>query len=153
MLKGFARLGFGQRIQIFISIVSIGILVVAIGVVGLVFYGEFKRNLEDRVLQKSNLLADSVSAGVVFDQPESVSMMLSSLVVDDNIHSAVIYKKHGAADYRYFADYYAQEIEQPKAYQTGPSSQWVHNMYVLRLPILVDGEEVGALSSENKTRI
>ena len=145
MFKSFARLGFGQRIQIFISMVSISVLVVAIGVVGLVFYGEFKRNLEDRVLQKSNLLADSVSAGVVFDQPESVSMMLSSLVVDDNIHSAVIYKKYGAADYRYFADYFATETEGSKQYQTGPSSQWVNNMYVLRLPILVDGEEVGRI--------
>jgi len=83
MSQWYARLGFGGKIQLIINIVSISVLTLAILVIGLGFYGEFKRNLEHRVLQKSNLLADAAAVGVVFDQPESVNMLLSSLTVDE----------------------------------------------------------------------
>ena len=45
----FARLGFGQKIQLLINLVSIGALTIAITVIGLGFYGEFKSSLERRI--------------------------------------------------------------------------------------------------------
>jgi len=146
MGQWFSRLSFGKKIRLLINMVSIGVLSLAILVIGLSFYGEFKSSLEDRVLQKSNLLADAAAVGVVFDQPESVNMLLSSLAVDDGVESALVYKKYGLGDYRFFAMYTRvgnTPLEQ--AYERGPVQEWRDNTFVLRLPILVDNEEVGRL--------
>ncbi len=146
MGQWFARLGFGQKIQVLINLVSMGILTMAILAIGLGFYGEFKRNLEHRVLQQSNLLADAAAVGVVFDQAESVAMLIGSLSVDENIESAVVYKKQGVADYQYFA-HYSREQKQATdfTYQRGLVQEWTDGAFILRLPILVDNEEVGRL--------
>jgi signal transduction histidine kinase len=147
MTRWFVRLGFGQKIQLLINAVSTGVLLSAISVIGLGFYGQFKANLEDRVLQKSNLLSDAAAVGVVFDQPESVNMLLSSLAVDQGVESAIVFKKHGIGDYRYFAHYLKSSLE-PVAtytYQRGPVKYWDDGYFTLRLPILVDNEEVGRI--------
>ena len=147
MRQWFAQLGFGKKIRLLINLVSTGVLCVAIGAIGLSFYGEFKASLEERVLQKSNLLADAAAVGVVFDQPESVNMLLSSLAVDEGVASAQVFKKHGVADYRFFAEY-TRNLESPpddREYRRGPVQEWKDGVFVLRLPILVDNEEVGRL--------
>jgi signal transduction histidine kinase len=147
MRQWYARLGFGGKIQLIINVVSISVLTLAILAIGLGFYSEFKRNLEHRVLQKSNLLADAAAVGVVFDQPESVSMLLSSLTVDDGVRTAVVYKKYGVADYRYFAHYEKEGVKQTDfSYEGGPVQEWRNGEFTLRLPILVDSEEVGRLN-------
>ncbi|WP_283788968.1 ATP-binding protein [Bermanella sp. WJH001] len=147
MRQWYARLGFGAKIQLTINIVSISVLTLAIVVIGLGFYGEFKRNLEHRVLQKSNLLADAAAVGVVFDQPESVNMLLSSLTVDEGVKTAIVYKKYGPADYRYFSHYEKEGLKQTDfSYEHGPVQEWRNGEFILRLPILVDSEEVGRLS-------
>ncbi len=147
MRQWYARLGFGGKIQLIINVVSISVLTLAILVIGVGFYGEFKRNLEHRVLQKSNLLADAAAVGVVFDQPESVNMLLSSLTVDEGVKSAIVYKKYGPADYRYFSHYEKEGVKQADfSYERGPVQEWRDGVFILRLPILVDGEEVGRLS-------
>jgi len=146
MRHWYARLGFGSKIQLIINLVSIGVLILAVLVIGLGFYGEFKRNLEHRVLQKSNLLADAAAVGVVFDQPESVGLLLSSLAVDKGVKSATVFKKYGAADYRYFSHYAKEGLDAIEmSYRRGPVQEWRKGEFVLRLPILVDGEEVGRL--------
>ncbi|MGR6872081.1 ATP-binding protein [Pseudomonas sp. HK3] len=146
MKQWYARLGFGGKIQLTINIVSISVLTLAILVIGLGFYGEFKRNLEHRVLQKSNLLADAAAVGVVFDQPESVNMLLSSLTVDEGVKAAIVYKKYGPADYRYFSHYEKEGLKQTDfSYERGPVQEWRKGEFILRLPILVDSEEVGRL--------
>ena len=147
MTQWFVRLGFGQKIQLLINLVSMSVLLSAIFVIGLGFYGQFKSNLEDRVLQKSNLLADAAAVGVVFDQPESVNMLLSSLSVDGGVESAVVYKKHGLGDYQYFAHYSKSSLEPVDgyAYERGPVKLWGEGFFTLRLPILVDNEEVGRI--------
>jgi len=148
----FSRLGFGKKVQILINVVSIGVLLLAISAIGVSFYGEFKRNLEDRVTQKSKLLADAAAVGVVFDQSESVKMLLASLAVDSEVQQAVVYRKLGPADYQYFAHYQREGLTtQPvEAYEGGPQQQWQKGRFVIRMPILVDGEEVGRLVlSEN----
>ena len=146
MKQWFAQLGFGKKIRLLINMVSTGVLVIAIAIIGLSFYGEFKSNLEERVLQKSNLLADAAAVGVVFDQPESVNMLLSLLAVDEGVASASVFKKYGVADYRFFAEYLRVGIEpSERMYERGPVQQWVEGAFVLRLPILVDNEEVGRL--------
>ncbi len=142
----FARLGFGQKIQLLINLVSIGVLTIAITVIGLGFYGEFKSNLERRVLQQSNLLADAAAVGVVFDQPEAVTMLINSLAVDEGVESAIVYKKLGAADYQYFAHYLRDDLESSDfKYESGRVQEWREGKFILRLPILVDSEEVGRL--------
>lgn len=146
MWHWYARLGFGGKIQLIINLVSISVLILAILVIGFGFYGEFKRNLELRVLQKSNLLADAAAVGVVFDQPESVNLLLSSLSVDKGVKAAIVFKKYGPADYRYFSHYEKEGFKQLQlSYERGPVQQWRDDDFVLRLPILVDGEEVGRL--------
>ena len=147
MTQWLVRLGFGQKIQLLINLVSMSVLLSAIFVIGLGFYGQFKSNLEDRVLQKSNLLADAAAVGVVFDQPESVNMLLSSLSVDGGVESAVVYKKHGLGDYQYFAHYSKSSLEPVDgyAYERGPVKLWGEGFFTLRLPILVDNEEVGRI--------
>lgn len=147
MTQWFVRLGFGQKIQLLINVVSMSVLLSAIFVIGLGFYGQFKTNLEDRVLQKSNLLADAAAVGVVFDQPESVNMLLSSLSVDGGVESAVVFKKHGLGDYQYFAHYQKSSLEPVDGYQyeRGPVKLWDDGFFTLRLPILVDNEEVGRI--------
>lgn len=145
MTTRFARLGFGQKIQLLISAISIGVLLGATVLIGLGFYGEFKRNLELRVLQKGNLLADSISAGVVFDQPESVDVLMSSLVVDENIHSVDVFKKFGAADYRLFAQYRQEGEPEPIQYTSGDRATWLDQLFILRVPVLVDNEEIGRI--------
>lgn len=146
MRHWYARLGFGKKIQLIINVVSVTVLMLAIIVIGLGFYGEFKRNLEHRVLQKSNLLADAAAVGVVFDQPESVNLLLSSLAVDKGVKIAMVFKKYGPADYRYFAHYEKEGIKDVElSYIRGPVQEWKVDEFVLRLPILVDGEEVGRL--------
>lgn len=147
MRQWFARLGFGQKIQLLINLVGTGVLLLAISVMVMSFYGQFKANLEDRVLQKSNLLADAAAVGVVFDQPESVNMLLSSLSVDDGVESAVVYKKYNIGEYQYFGHYQKKSTSQQKpfVYERGPVKQWSKNRFVLRLPILVDNEEVGRI--------
>ena len=146
MRQWYARLGFGGKIQLIINVVSISVLTLAIFVIGVGFYGEFKRNLEHRVLQKSNLLADAAAVGVVFDQPESVNMLLSSLAVDEGVRSAIVYKKYGPGDYRYFSHYEKVATQRVDfSYQGGPVQQWRDGEFILRLPILVDSEEVGRL--------
>ncbi len=144
MRQWFARLGFGQKIQLLINLVSMSVLTIAIVAIGLGFYGEFKRNLEHRVLQQSNLLADAAAVGVVFDQAESVAMLIGSLAVDENVRSAVVYKKQGLADYQYFA-HYSREQKQAAdfVYHSGLVQEWTDGKFILRLPILVDNEEVG----------
>lgn len=147
MRQWYARLGFGGKIQLIINVVSISVLVLAVLVIGLGFYGEFKRNLEHRVLQKSILLADAAAVGVVFDQPESVKMLLASLAVDEGVISAIVYKKYGRDDYRYFSHYEkAGSGPIQLEYDAGPSQQWRNSEFILRLPVLVDGEEVGRLN-------
>lgn len=142
----FAQLGFGKKIRLLINLVSMGVLSLAILFLGLGFYEEFKSSLEERVLQKSNLLADAAAVGVVFDQPESVSMLLSSLAVDEGVSSARVFKKYDAADYRFFAEYSRSgDKTSDQVYERGPVQQWVDGAFVLRLPILVDNEEVGRL--------
>jgi signal transduction histidine kinase len=150
MKQWYVRLGFGQKIQILINLVSIGVLLFACFVISISFYGQFKSNLEDRVLQKSNLLADAAAAAVVFDQPESVNMLLSSLAVDDNVNAAVIYKKYGQGDYRYFAHYHINDDLSADSfiYDNGPVKSWREGNVILRLPVLVDGEEVGRIILE-----
>lgn len=147
MTQWFVRLGFGQKIQLLINVVSMSVLLCAIFVIGLGFYGQFKSNLEDRVLQKSNLLADAAAVGVVFDQPESVNMLLSSLSVDGGVESAVVFKKHGLGDYQYFAHYQKSSLEPVDGYkyERGPVKLWGDGFFTLRLPILVDNEEVGRI--------
>lgn len=146
MRQWYARLGFGGKIQLIINLVSISVLTLAIAVIGVGFYGEFKRSLEHRVLQKTNLLADAAAVGVVFDQPESVNMLLSSLTVDEGVRSAIVYKKYGPADYRYFSHYKKDtSISMDFSYSGGPVQQWSNGEFILRLPILVDSEEVGRL--------
>ncbi|GAA6135473.1 hypothetical protein NBRC116188_22630 [Oceaniserpentilla sp. 4NH20-0058] len=146
MRHWYARLGFGGKIQLIINFVSISVLTFAILVIGIGFYGELKRNLEHRVLQKSNLLADASAVGVVFDQPESVNLLLSSLSVDKRVKAAIVFKKYGAADYRYFAHYEKEGFEQKDlSYLRGAVQEWRDDEFILRLPILVDGEEVGRL--------
>ena len=147
MRQWFIRLGFGKKIQLLINLVSIGVLLLAISVIALSFYGQFKSDLEDRVLQKSNLLADAAAVGVVFDQPESVRMLLSSLSVDSGVDSAVVFKKHGLGDYRYFAHYQKSSLEKIDGfvYDRGPVKQWSNGYFTLRLPILVDSEEIGRI--------
>ncbi len=126
------------------NLVSMGILTMAIVAIGLGFYGEFKRNLEHRVLQQSNLLADAAAVGVVFDQAESVAMLIGSLAVDENVRSAVVYKKQGLADYQYFAHYSReQKTAADFVYHSGLVQEWTNGSFILRLPILVDNEEVG----------
>jgi len=99
------------------------------------------------VLQKSNLLADAAAVGVVFDQPESVNMLLSSLTVDEGVKSAIVYKKYGPADYRYFSHYEKAGVKQSDfSYERGPVQEWRDGEFILRLPILVDSEEVGRLN-------
>jgi signal transduction histidine kinase len=144
MRQWFARLGFGQKIQLLMNLVSMSVLTIAIVAIGLGFYGEFKRNLEHRVLQQSNLLADAAAVGVVFDQAESVAMLIGSLAVDENVRSAVVYKRQGLDDYGYFA-HYSRESKLAKdfVFQAGLVQEWVDGSFVLRLPILVDNEEVG----------
>ena len=105
MRHWFAKLGFGKKIQLLINVVSMAVLTVAILMISLGFYGEFKHNLEYRVLQKCNLIADAAAVGVVFEQPESVTMLLSSLAVDKGVKSARVYKKQGPGEYEYFAQY------------------------------------------------
>ena len=147
MRQWYARLGFGGKIQLIINVVSISVLTVAIVVIGFGFYSEFKRNLEHRVLQKSNLLADAVAVGVVFDQPESVNMLLSSLAVDEGVKTVIVYKKYGPADYRYFSHYEKTGLTQTDfSYERGSVQEWRDGEFVLRLPILVDSEEVGRLT-------
>lgn len=146
MKQWFAQLGFGKKIRLLINLVSTGVLSIAIVIIGLSFYGEFKASLEERVLQKSNLLADAAAVGVVFDQPESVNMLLSSLAVDKGVSSARVFKKYGVADYRFFAEYLRAGREPlSQEYERGPVQQWADGVFVLRLPILVDNEEVGRL--------
>jgi signal transduction histidine kinase len=147
MSQWFMRLGFGKKIQLLINLVSISVLLLAISVISLSFYGQFKSNLEDRVLQKSNLLADAAAVGVVFDQPESVNMLLSSLSVDGGVSSAVVFKKHSIGDYQYFAHYdKGSEIAAKSlVYKRGPVKVWQDGYFTLRLPILVDNEEVGRI--------
>ena len=147
MSQWYARLGFGGKIQLIINVISISVLTLAIIVLGIGFYGELKRNLEHRVLQKSNLLADAAAVGVVFDQPESVNMLLSSLAVDDGVKSVIVYKKYGSSDYRYFSHYEKEGTKQTDfSYERGPVQEWRNSQFILRLPILVDSEEVGRLS-------
>ncbi len=144
MRQWFARLGFGQKIQLLMNLVSMSVLTVAIVAIGLGFYGEFKRNLEHRVLQQSNLLADAAAVGVVFDQAESVAMLIGSLAVDENVRSAVVYKKQGLADYEYFAHYSREpQTSADFVFRSGQVQEWVNGSFILRLPILVDNEEVG----------
>ena len=146
MRQWFIRLGFGKKIQLLMNLVSMGVLTIAIVVIGLGFYGEFKSNLEDRVLQKSNMLADASAVGVVFDQSESVSILIGSLAVDEGVKSAVVYKKQGSADYQYFAHYSRdKDVQIERAYQRGAVQEWRGGVFILRLPILVDNEEVGRL--------
>lgn len=147
MSQWFTRLGFGKKIQLLINLVSIGVLLLAISVIALSFYGQFKTNLEDRVLQKSNLLADAAAVGVIFDQPESVDMLLSSLSVDGGVESAVVFKKYGLGDYRHFAHYSKANPDNDGdlTYDRGPVKQWQDGYFILRLPILVDNEEVGRI--------
>ncbi len=145
MQQWFARLGFGQKIQLLINLVSMGVLTMAIVAIGLGFYGEFKRNLEHRVLQKSNLLADAAAVGVVFDQAESVAVLIASLAVDEGVKSAVVYKKTDD-DYLYFAHYSRDKTSNDGLiYEPGLVQEWVDGAFILRLPILVDNEEVGRL--------
>ncbi len=146
MRQWFVRLGFGKKIQLLMNLVSMGVLTVAIVVIGLGFYGEFKSNLEDRVLQKTNMLADASAVGVVFDQSESVSILIGSLAVDEGVKSAVVYKKQGRGDYQYFAHYSRDKDDQiERIYQRGTVQEWRAGVFILRLPILVDNEEVGRL--------
>ncbi len=146
MTEWYARLGFGQKIQLLINVVSVSVLSVSIVVIGLSFYATFKQNLEHRVLQKSNLLADAAAVGVVFDQPESVNMLLGSLAVDQGVHSAVVFKKYDNGVYRHFA-HYDRDIskEHEHEFEPGPVKEWQQSQFILRLPILVDNEEVGLL--------
>jgi signal transduction histidine kinase len=146
----FVRLGLGQKIQILINLVSISVLLLAILVISMSFYGQFKSDLEDHVLQKSSLLAAAVAVGVVFDQPKSVSMLLSSLSVDGDVNSAVVYKKHGLGDYRYFAHYHKNRNISVDLfdYQRGSVKAWNEGYFTLRLPILLDNEEVGRIILE-----
>ena len=146
MRQWFIRLGFGKKIQLLINLVSMGVLTIAIVVIGLGFYGEFKSNLEDRVLQKTNMLADASAVGVVFDQSESVSILIGSLAVDEGVKSAVVYKKQGLADYQYFAHYSRDKDDKiDHEYTRGTVQEWRGGVFILRLPILVDNEEVGRL--------
>lgn len=141
----FTHLGFGQKIQLLMNLVSISVLILALCTIALSFYNKFKQNMEERVLQKSSLLADAAAVGVVFEQEESVKMLLGSLSVDRGVDSAVVYKKFAGA-YSYFSHYSRdQEVYTPEAYQAGPKTQWRDQQFILRLPILVDGEEVGQL--------
>ncbi len=144
MRQWFARLGFGQKIQLLMNLVSMSVLTIAITAIGFGFYGEFKRNLEHRVLQQSNLLADAAAVGVVFDQAESVAMLIGSLAVDENVRSAVVYKKEGLANYKYFAHYSREPTTAADfVFRAGLVQEWIDGSFVLRLPILVDNEEVG----------
>jgi len=146
MKQWFIRLGFGKKIQLLINLVSMGVLTIAIVVIGFGFYGEFKSNLEDRVLQKTNMLADAAAVGVVFDQSESVSILIGSLAVDEGVKSAVVFKKQGAGDYQYFAHYSRDKNTQiDLKYHRGAVQEWREGVFILRLPILVDNEEVGRL--------
>ncbi|EAT11405.1 HAMP domain-containing protein [Bermanella marisrubri] len=149
MKHWFAQLAFGKKIQLLINAISVGVLLLAVLAIGLGFYGEFKRNLEDRVIQKSRLLADAASVGVIFDQTESVSMLLRSLAVDNGVVEAIVYKKLGASRYEYFAHYRHESLSKKTAndyaYDMGPQQEWYRNAFILRLPMLVDGEEIGRL--------
>ncbi len=141
----FSHLGFGQKIQLVMNLVSISVLVLALCIIALSFYTKLKQDLEDRVLQKASLLADAAAVGVVFEQDESVTMLLSSLNVDRSVDHAIVYKKV-AEDYSYFAHYARDESRfAPAKYRPGPRTQWVEQQFILRLPIQVDGEEVGLL--------
>ena len=141
----FSHLGFGQKIQLLMNLVSISVLILAMCTIALSFYNKFKQNMEERVLQKSSLLADAAAVGVVFEQDESVTMLLDSLSVDRAVDSAVVYKKF-AGEYSYFSHYARNEDSyKPSDYESGPRTQWVDQKFILRLPILVDGEEVGQL--------
>lgn len=145
MKAWFSHLGFGQKIQLLINMVSISVLVLALCIIALSFYTKFKENMEERVLQKSSLLADAVAVGVVFEQDESVFMLLDSLSVDKGVDSAVVYKKYPD---RYDAfSFYARQKEEFSApdYQSGAQVEWLDQQLVLRIPIMVDGEEVGQL--------
>lgn len=146
MRHWFAKLGFGKKIQLLINVVSMAVLTVAILMISLGFYGEFKHNLEYRVLQKCNLIADAAAVGVVFEQPESVTMLLSSLAVDKGVKSALVFKKQGPGEYEYFAQYVRDTSQTvPTEYESGLVQEWRDNAFILRLPILVDNEEVGRL--------
>lgn len=149
MKHWFAQLAFGKKIQLLINAISVGVLLLAVIAIGLGFYGEFKRNLEDRVIQKSRLLADAATVGVIFDQTESVSMLLRSLAVDSGVVQAIVYKKLGESRYEYFAHYRHESLSEKTAndyaYDMGPDQEWLENAFKLRLPMLVDGEEIGRL--------
>lgn len=149
MKHWFAQLAFGKKIQLLINAISVGVLLLAVMAIGVGFYGEFKRNLEDRVIQKSRLLADAAAVGVIFDQTESVSILLRSLAVDTGVVEAIVYKKLGEARYEYFAHYRQDSLSEKTAndyaYDIGPDQEWLKNAFKLRLPMLVDGEEIGRL--------
>ena len=140
----FSKLAFGQKIQLVMNLVSISVLVVALCMIAVSFYTKFKQDLEDRVLQKASLLADAAAVGVVFEQDESVTVLLGSLGVDRSVDQAVVYKKAGE-EFVYFAHYARDKNFTPQAYRPGPRSQWVEQQFILRLPIQVDGEDVGLL--------